>query len=91
MTDLLAPAALTVVPYGPEALDGDACAQLIAAVLYEAMYDASRGQEDALVWLWSDDARHYAGLLEIMAWPPSAEALARTRADRMHIRNGSSK
>ena len=88
MTDLLPP---TVVPYGPEALDGDACANLLSQILYEGMYDAGLGQPDALAWLHSEHARYLAGLLEIMDWPPPPAALARVRAERAHIRNGSSK
>jgi hypothetical protein len=73
---------LTVVPYGPNALDGEACAQLISSVLWLAIYDASMGERDALAWLAGPHSRYWAGLLDIDEWPPSAEAMARVRAER---------
>jgi hypothetical protein len=89
-TDVLPPDVCTPVPYGPEALDGQACANLLAQVLFEALYDASRGEPDARLWLTTPYSAHLARLLDIVDWPPSEAALARVRATRAHIRNGSS-
>ena len=88
--DALPPDVYTVVPYGPDALDGQACANVISQVLYEAMYDAACGEPDAALWLATPYSAHLAALLDIVDWPPPAAALARVRAYRAHIRNGSS-
>ena len=80
------PPTLTVVPYGPAALDGDACAQLLSAVLWLGIYDASMGEADALAFLSSPHSRYLAGLLDIDEWPPSPAAMARVRAERARNR-----
>lgn len=53
-------------------MNADGCARLLTAVLRQAVWDARSGGARAMpaaIWLYSDDAAFYAGLLGLV-WPP---------------------
>lgn len=50
--------------------------RLVSALLLQCCLEANGGDVGALLWLHSDDAQCWAGLLGLTDWPPTAEQLA---------------
>jgi hypothetical protein len=64
--------------------------RLAAAVLLQGCLDAHAGRLDARVWLHSDQAHAWAGLLDLPHWPPRLDQLAgRTALQRRASANPS--
>lgn len=69
-------------------LDVGGCRNLVAAVLWRAMYEAGARNVKAALWLGSEDAAHLADMIGINEWPPSPAAIKRVRLQRGNIRHG---
>lgn len=58
------------------ALDYRGCRHLVAQLLYQAVQDARKGDAVAAGWLGTVDAARWALLLDLRAWPPTAEQVS---------------
>lgn len=53
--------------------------RLIAATLLRAIADACHGDDEALHWLYGEEAHLWAEAIDLPAWPPDIETLKSKR------------